>query len=74
MMLIMGAITGALLGLCFAMLQVIWLRRYAQGKSPEVAQRAYDAIDQLKITSFVGLPLIFAVIGYMTANAFWPHT
>jgi cell division protein FtsX len=73
-MLILGAITGALLGLCFAMLQVIALRRYARGKAPEIAQRAYDAIDQLKITSFLGLPLIFAVIGYMTANALWPQS
>jgi cell division protein FtsX len=73
-MLILGALTGALLGLAFAMLQVIALRRYAQGKTPEVAQRAYDAIDQLKITSFLGLPLIFAVIGYMIANAYWPNS
>jgi hypothetical protein len=74
MMLILGAVTGALLGLAFAMLQVILLRRYAVGKPPEVAQRAYDAIDQLKITSFIGLPLIFAVIGYMVANNIWPNT
>jgi hypothetical protein len=49
------------------MLQVILLRRYAVGKPPHIQQRAYDAIDQLKLTSFLGLPLVFAVIGYMLA-------
>ena len=43
---------------------------YAKGKPDEVAQRAYDAVDQLKLTSFFGLPLIFAVIGTMIANAY----
>ncbi|MCZ8374510.1 MAG: hypothetical protein O9342_03950 [Beijerinckiaceae bacterium] len=63
----LGTITGALLGLAFAMLQVILLRRYAVGKPLHIQQRAYDAIDQLKLTSFLGLPLVFAVIGYMLA-------
>ncbi|MCZ8261460.1 MAG: hypothetical protein O9333_15180 [Beijerinckiaceae bacterium] len=67
MMIMLGTITGALLGLAFAMLQVILLRRYAVGKPPHIQQRAYDAIDQLKLTSFLGLPLVFAVIGYMLA-------
>lgn len=73
-MLILGSITGALVGLALAMLQVIALRRYAVGKEPHVQQRAYDTIDQIKITSFLGMPLIFAVIGYMTANALWPNS
>ena len=67
MMIVMGTLTGALLGLALAMLQVILLRRYAVGKPPHIAQRAYDAIDQIKLTSFIGLPLVFAVIGYMLA-------
>ena len=67
MMIVMGTLTGALLGLALAMLQVILLRRYAMGKPPHIQQRAYDAIDQIKLTSFIGLPLVFAVIGYMLA-------
>ncbi|MCA0405564.1 MAG: hypothetical protein LCH39_05380 [Proteobacteria bacterium] len=73
-MLILGSITGALVGLALAMLQVMALRRYAVGKEPHIQQRAYDTIDQIKITSFLGMPLIFAVIGYMTANALWPNS
>lgn len=69
-MIIMGAVIGGLVGFLFALLQVKLLRMYARGKPEEVAQRAYDAVDQLKLTSFFGLPLIFAVIGTMIANAY----
>lgn len=72
-MLLIGSITGGLVGLLFAMIQVRLLRRYAVGKPPEVQQRAYDAIDQMKLTSFLGLPLIFAVIGYMIAANYWTN-
>ena len=71
-MMMLGAVIGGLVGLLFALLQVKLLRMYAAGKSEEVAQRAYDAVDQLKLTSFFGLPLIFAVIGTMLANHWYP--
>ncbi|KAF0231124.1 MAG: hypothetical protein FD175_993 [Beijerinckiaceae bacterium] len=71
-MMMLGAVIGGLVGLAFALLQVKLLRIYARGKSEEVAQRAYDAVDQLKLTSFFGLPLIFAVIGTMLANHWYP--
>jgi hypothetical protein len=64
-MLFLGTLAGGLVGLAFAMLQVKLVRMYAIGKEPEVQQRAYDTVDQLKLTSFLGLPLIFSVIGYM---------
>ena len=67
---LIGAILGGLVGLGFALLQVKLVRMYAANKSPEIRQRAYDTIDQLKLTSFLGLPLIFAVIGTMLANAY----
>ncbi len=73
-MLLMGTIAGGMLGLALAMLQVMALRRYALGKPAHIQQRAYDTIDQLKFTSFLGMPLLFAVIGYMTANALWPNS
>ncbi|MGL5446427.1 MAG: hypothetical protein ACRDBL_03865 [Rhabdaerophilum sp.] len=71
MTMILGAFLGALLGLALALGQVKLLRIYARGKSPEVAQRAYDTIDNLKLTSFLGLPLIFSIMGYMAANAWF---
>jgi hypothetical protein len=67
MTMILGAFLGALLGLVLALGQVKLLRVYARGKPPEIAQRAYDTIDNLKLTSFLGLPLIFSIMGYMAA-------
>ena len=60
---------GAAIGVLCALGQVKLVRMYAKGKPPEVQQRAYDTVDQLKLTSFFGLPLIFAIIGYMLAAA-----
>lgn len=67
MIMLAGAFLGALLGLMLAIGQVKLLRVYARGKPPEIAQRAYDTIDNLKLTSFFGLPLIFSIVGYMAA-------
>jgi hypothetical protein len=67
MMHALGAGLGALVGLGLALLQVKLVRRYAEGKPDHIRQRAYDTVDQLKLTSFFGLPLIFAIIGYTTA-------
>jgi hypothetical protein len=66
-MAILGSLAGCLIGLLLAMGQVKLVRAYARGKSEEVQQRAYDTVDQLKLTSFFGLPLIFAIVGYMLA-------
>ena len=66
-----GAFLGALVGMGFALLQMKLVRMYAVGKPPEVQQRAYDTVDQLRISSFLGLPLIFAIIGYMIAVSYF---
>lgn len=63
---------GAGIGVLCALGQVKLVRLYAKGKPPEIQQRAYDTVDQLKLTSFFGLPLIFAIIGYMLA-ASWSN-
>ncbi len=65
----LASVTGALFGLLFAYLQVYLVRRYAVGKPDHIVQRCYDTIDQLKLTSFIGLPILFAIVGYMTAIA-----
>ena len=67
---ILGSITGALFGLLIALLQIKLVRLYARNKPPEIQARAADTIDNLRITSFLGLPLIFAIIGYMLAVAY----
>lgn len=61
---IAGALIGALLGLGLALLQVKLVRMYAMNKSIEVQERAEDTILQLRFSSFFGLPLIFAVVGF----------
>lgn len=66
----LGAGIGALVGLGFALLQIKLVRLYARGKSEAIQQRAFDTIDNLKISSFLGLPLIFAIIGYMIAVSY----
>jgi hypothetical protein len=69
-MLFLGTLAGGLLGLAFAFLQVKLVRLYAIGKEPHVQQRAYDTVDQLKLTSFLGLPLLFSVMGYMLSASY----
>ena len=71
MFMLLGAFLGAMLGLVLALGQVKLVRLYAQGKPPEIQQRAYDTIDNLKLTSFFGLPLIFSIAGYMVAVAWF---
>jgi hypothetical protein len=66
-MIILGSLIGCVVGFLLAMGQVKLVRAYARGKSDEVQQRAFDTVDQLKLTSFLGLPLIFSIIGYMMA-------
>jgi hypothetical protein len=67
---LLGSTLGGLFGLLCALGQVKLVRLYAKDKPPEIQQRAYDTVDQLKLTSFFGLPLIFAIVGYMLAVAF----
>jgi hypothetical protein len=64
---LLGTLVGCIFGFLCALGQVKLVRAYAQGKSDEVRQRAYDTIDQLKLTSFFGLPLLFGIVGYMAA-------
>jgi hypothetical protein len=67
----LGALLGALTGLGLAMGQVKLVRKYAEGKPEHIQQRAFDTVDQLKLTSFLGLPLIFSIIGYMLAVSYF---
>lgn len=71
MALAFGALLGALTGFALAMAQVKLVRFYANGKPEHIQQRAFDTIDQLKLTSFLGLPLIFSIIGYMLAVSYF---
>jgi hypothetical protein len=71
MAIILGSVLGGLVGLALAFLQVKLVRMYAVGKPEHIQQRAYDTVDQLKLTSFFGLPLIFSIIGYMLAVAYF---
>ena len=71
MMHALGALLGALVGMGFAFLQVKLVRMYAVGKPSKIQERAYETVDQLKISSFLGLPLIFAIIGYMIAVSYF---
>ncbi|MCU0820721.1 MAG: hypothetical protein MUF11_15720 [Beijerinckiaceae bacterium] len=71
MALAIGALLGALTGLALALAQVKLVRIYAAGKPEHIQQRAFDTIDQLKLTSFLGLPLIFSIIGYMLAVTYF---
>jgi hypothetical protein len=71
MALALGSLLGALTGLALALAQVKLVRIYANGKPEHIQQRAYDTIDQLKLTSFLGLPLIFSIIGYMLAVSYF---
>jgi hypothetical protein len=71
MALAIGALLGALTGLGLALAQVKLVRKYAEGKPEHIQQRAYDTVDQLKLTSFLGLPLIFSIIGYMLAVSYF---
>ncbi|MGL4727835.1 MAG: hypothetical protein ACRCWO_03675 [Bosea sp. (in: a-proteobacteria)] len=64
---IFGSLIGSIAGFLLAMAQVKLVRAYSVGKPEHIKQRAYDTIDQLKLTSFLGLPLIFAIVGYMAA-------
>ncbi len=66
-MALLGTLIGCIFGFLCAMGQVKLVRAYARGKTEEVQQRAYDTIDQLKLTSFFGLPLLFGIVGYMAA-------
>ena len=71
MALALGSLLGALTGLALAFLQVKLVRLYAVGKPDHIQQRALDTVDQLKLTSFLGLPLIFSIIGYMLAVSYF---
>ncbi|CAN1562185.1 hypothetical protein MCEMSEM23_02724 [Rhabdaerophilaceae bacterium] len=68
---ILGAFLGALAGLGFALLQVKLVRMYAVGKPEHIQERAYETVDNLKLSSFLGLPLIFSIIGYMIAVSYF---
>jgi|GEM_PF-1607307 len=65
-----GSTLGGLFGLLCAFGQVKLVRLYGRGKPPEIQQRAHDTVDQLKLTSFLGMPLVFSIIGYMLAVAY----
>jgi uncharacterized membrane protein len=67
MIALVGSILGALVGLLLALGQVKLVRAYSVGKPDEIKQRAYDTIDQLKLSSFFLMPLIFGIIGYIAA-------
>jgi hypothetical protein len=71
MAIIFGSLLGGLAGLALAFLQVKLVSMYAIGKPAHIQQRAVDTVDQLKLTSFFGLPLIFSIIGYMLAVAYF---